>query len=99
MTLRPRGRPRLARACTHRHTRITDVRPDEHPTRREDHSTRRQRRRHAADTTRQKARPPSIIVRGNPRRAIDLDLLTQALVLISPNLHQEKRLGQKGTAS
>jgi hypothetical protein len=36
MTVRPRGRPRLARTCTRRHTRPTDVRADKHPTRKGD---------------------------------------------------------------
>jgi hypothetical protein len=60
MTVRPRGRPRLARACTHRDAPAprTSARTN---TRRgkEDQSTHCQRRRQAADTTRQKARSPT----------------------------------------
>jgi hypothetical protein len=62
MTVRPRGRPRLARACTHRDAPAprTSARTN---TRRgkEDQSIHCQRRRQAADTTRQKARSPTAL--------------------------------------
>jgi hypothetical protein len=78
------------RACARRRTRPTDVRADQPQRGREDHSTHRQRRHHAADPTQQKARPPSITVRGNPRR----DALASALAVDEVQLIDERVPGK-----